>query len=596
VSRTIYPAGSLYEVETLREEVRVARRASQITAELVVEQLEKMEAIQRELARVADSERELSGRLAQELRHAEEREKDLREARAAAEAANLTKSRFLSSMSHELRTPLNAIIGYDEKLLEEASDRGLDAMVSDLTKILSAARHLLSVINDVLDLSKIEAGRMELFPETISLAGLAREVVTTIQPLIAAKGNTLEVLMPEEPGTLHADPMRVKQCLLNLLSNASKFTEGGRVTLAVSREGGNGREEVVLSVRDTGIGMTAEQTAKLFQPFVQADGSTTRLYGGTGLGLAITRRFCRMMGGDVHVESEPGRGSAFALRLPAHAAGSDAHLPAREAPAPPRAAVGAEAAFAATVLVVDDDAVARDLLVRTLRRDGFRVATATGGEEGLRLARVLRPDVITLDVMMPGLDGWAVLARLKGDPALAAIPVVMVTIIDDRSQGFSLGAADYLTKPVDRERLRAVLSRFKREDRSPVLVVDDDPAAREMLRRLVESEGLAVVEAENGVAALGRVAERRPLLVLLDLMMPVMDGFTFLEALRARDGYDELPVVVVTAMELSREDRARLNGHVSQILGKGGFRKDKLLEQIRTLAGLSSFASEGIQA
>jgi len=391
---------------------------------------------------------------------------ELQLARQAAEAANSAKSQFLASMSHELRTPLNAIIGYSEMLQEEAEDGGQAAFVPDLQKIRAAGRHLLALINDILDLSKIEAGKLELFLEPFDVRQVIGEVATTVAPLVEKNGNRLEIRCAADVGPMHSDLTRTRQVLLNLLSNACKFTERGTIGLAAARErAADGGDWVVLRVSDSGIGMTPEQMAKLFEAFSQADASTSRHYGGTGLGLAITRRFCRMMGGDVTVESTPGRGSTFTVRLPARLAEP---RPAVESAAPPAAAAGPRAtpapAPSGTLLVIDDDPEARALMRRFLGKEGFRIEEAADGETGIRLARELAPDVITLDILMPGMDGWAVLAALKADPELAAVPVILATIVDEEHLGFALGASEYLTKPIDRERLVAVLAKYKSPD------------------------------------------------------------------------------------------------------------------------------------
>jgi GAF domain-containing protein/DNA-binding response OmpR family regulator len=495
------------------------------------------------------------------------------------ELADRHKSEFLANMSHELRTPLNAIIGYSEMLQEDAADQGAEALIDDLKKINAAGKHLLELINAVLDLSKIEAGKMELYLESFEVDGLVRDIAAVIQPLAAKNANRLEVECDAEVGTMRADLTKVRQALFNLLSNACKFTDHGTISLLVSRDSHEAPESIVFSVRDTGIGMTAEQIARLFEAFAQADAATTRKYGGTGLGLALSRRLCRMMGGDVTVESKAGRGSTFTIRLPAHVA------EAVEEPIAPVASPGREPAGIGTVLVIDDEAAVRDLMQRFLTREGFRVVVAAGGEEGLRRARELRPDAITLDVMMPGMDGWAVLSALKAAPDLADIPVIMLTIVDDRNLGYALGAADYLTKPIDRERLVAVLRQHRRD--LPVLVVDDDAEVRALFRRMLEPDGYAVMEAPNGRAALERLREITPGVILLDLMMPEMDGFEFVAEFRRHEAWRAIPIVVVTAKDLSHDDRQRLNGYVERILQKGAYGREQLLAEVRELVAAS---------
>ncbi len=495
------------------------------------------------------------------------------------EAADRHKSEFLANMSHELRTPLNAIIGYSEMLQEDAADLGAEQFTDDLTKINAAGKHLLELINAVLDLSKIEAGKMELYLETFEVAGLVRDIAAVIQPLAAKNANRLDVRCPDETGTMRADLTKVRQALFNLLSNSCKFTDRGTISLAVAREVIDGQDWMVFSVSDTGIGMTPEQLTRLFEVFSQADAATTRKYGGTGLGLALSRRLCRMMGGDVTVESEAGRGSAFTIRLPAVVAD------AVEEPAAPAALADRVTPGVGTVLVIDDEAAVRDLMQRFLAREGFRVVTAAGGEEGLRRARELRPDAITLDVMMPGMDGWAVLSALKADQDVADVPVIMLTIVDDRNLGYALGASDYLTKPIDRDRLVTVLKQHRRD--RPVLVVDDDAGLRQLLRRMLEPEGYAVVEAENGRVALERLRDVSPSVVLLDLMMPEMDGFEFVAELRRHEAWRAIPVVVITARDLSRDDHERLNGYVQKILQKGEHGRDQLLSEVRELVATS---------
>ena len=508
---------------------------------------------------------------------------EAQEARTTAEDANRAKSAFLANMSHELRTPLNAIIGYSEMLQEDARDLGEEHFVADLQKIHSAGKHLLGLINDVLDISKIEAGKMDLFLETIDVPVMIEDVVSTIRPLVQKNGNTLNVECEENLGPMRADATKVRQALFNLLSNACKFTDKGTISLQVTRERGSGAGHFVFRVRDTGIGMSSDQMNKLFKAFTQADASTTRKYGGSGLGLAITRHFCQMMGGDVTVESVPGSGSTFTIKVPAVVVSSK-HERHDTAFISKEARVTEAAPGASTILVIDDDPTVHDLMRRFLTKEGYRVAIAPGGKEGIAMARELKPDLITLDVMMAEMDGWAVLTALKADPQVAEIPVIVLTMFDDKEMGFALGATDYMTKPINRDRLVSVLRRHH-HGHSPcqVLVVEDEPSIRQMVRRVLEKEGWTVREAENGKAGLQAVAESKPSVILLDLMMPVMNGFDFIREMRKNKDWQDVPVVILTAKDLTVEDRQQLKGNVERVLQKGDYNREQLLSEVREL-------------
>jgi signal transduction histidine kinase/CheY-like chemotaxis protein len=511
----------------------------------------------------------------QQLEEIKVKSEALQVAQVAAEAASKAKSQFLANMSHELRTPLNAIIGYSEMLQEEADDLGTPEIKPDLQKIHGAGKHLLGLINDILDLSKIEAGKMTLYLETFEVQTLLNEVAATVQPMINKNGNQLTLEVAPEIGSMRADVTKVRQALFNLLSNASKFTDKGSITLRARRQGA----DLVFDVIDSGIGMTPEQVGRLFQAFAQADASTSKKYGGTGLGLALSRKFCQIMGGDLTVASEAGKGSTFTATIPAQVIEvAEETVPAVSTPAAEIPSTGS----GPLILVIDDDVTVQDLLRRSLNRDGFRVETAADGATGLARARELRPAMITLDVMMPGMDGWEVLAALKEDPETADIPVIVVSIVDERGLGFSLGAADYLTKPLDFSRLSSVVNRHAKVGQGQrVLVVEDDEATQELLQKRLTKEGWQVVAASNGREALERLTQGPPDLVLLDLMMSEMDGFEFLEAFRKQPGCAQITVVVMTAKILTSEDRQRLRGQVAQIVEKQAMTPESLVLDIR---------------
>ncbi len=498
----------------------------------------------------------------------EETNRALRQARDAALQASRTKSEFLANMSHELRTPLNAIIGYSELLMEDAEAGNQPELHADLKKIHSSGTHLLSLINDVLDMSKIESGKMDLDVQEFDLRELITTIRDTIEPLAQRQSNQLEIEYTKAPDIVSYDQQKLRQVLINLMSNACKFTNGGKIKLEVGLDG-NGWLE--LRVSDSGIGISDEQRARLFRPFMQADSSTTRRYGGTGLGLAISQRFCEMMGGRIEVQSRPGQGSTFTVRLPEKVR----RLSRRSL----EANLDADGAL---VLVIDDDQSTYATLSGTLSERGFRVEWARTGDDGLEAARQQRPQVIVLNINMPAKQGWSVLALLKEDQETAGIPVVIVTSLDDPELGMALGATDYLVKPIHPAHLIRTVRRWltPSNDNFTVLVVDDDESMREIVERTLRGAGYPVATAANGNEGLRAIETISPGLIVLDLMMPEMDGFEFLRRLKEDPRHCQLPVVVATAKELSENEQKVLQESATRVIQKVAHSRAELMHVV----------------
>jgi signal transduction histidine kinase/DNA-binding response OmpR family regulator len=539
-------------------------------AKIVAE--EARERIHQSNEKLEEANRTLEGRV-------EDRTRLLAKAVDDAEEASKAKSTFLAKMSHELRTPLNAIIGYSEMLQEDARDAGETRTADDLDKVLNAARHLLGLINDVLDISKIEAGKMELFLETFPLAKVIGDVATTISPLIDKKGNKLVLEYPENIGTMHADATKLRQMLLNLLSNASKFTEKGTITLRATRTTGIGNDIIELAIIDTGIGMTPTQLARLFQAFSQADASTSSKYGGTGLGLAISKQFAQMMKGDITVSSIAGTGSSFVIRLPANVQSAQPKViqTSQKLTRSPFPIQGT-----AKVLLIEDDKEVREVLSRILTDSGYSLFQSDSGQHGLDLATEHTPDLIVLDVSLTGVDGWTILTKLQDSPKLTDIPVVILGATSDTDMALSLGATVVISKPIDTVQLTAELAMLLTPpEKNHVLLVEDDADSRTLVTRILERENWPFRTAANGRAALRALKKNLPSIILLDLKMAGMNGFELLERVQKNPLWAKIPVIIISSMDVAQETRNNLTPRVLAILRKGQFTRDELVELVR---------------
>ncbi len=494
------------------------------------------------------------------------------------------KSQFLANMSHELRTPLNSIIGFSRVILKGIDGPITEQQRQDLEAIFNSGQHLLGLINDILDISKIEAGKMELAFEPTDLQEIIRGVMSTAIALVKDKPIELQQSVPADLPTITADSRRVRQVLLNLVSNAAKFTDQGFIRVEAKVEG----DHVVISVSDSGIGIPPEKLPRIFEAFTQVDASPSRKYGGTGLGLTISKSFIELHGGRIWVESEMGKGSRFTFTLPIQGPPQIRPEAGPRAEAAPPAALLEEApplipeVPGRVVLCVDDDEGVITLFRRYLDKQGYRVVGLSDPFRVVEEARRIQPFAITLDVMMPGKDGWQVIQELKADPETRDIPVIMCTIVAEKGRGLSLGAADYLVKPILEQDLLTALDRLDREEgRHRILVVDDQPDDRNLLRRMIEGqEGYEVLEAASGQEAILLVRQRRPHIIILDLLMPEMDGFAVLEALKADESTRSIPIIVVTAKELTERDRQALNNRIEALIQKGVLQREELLEDV----------------
>jgi signal transduction histidine kinase/DNA-binding response OmpR family regulator len=573
-------------IKNLQEAENSLSQTNRVLEETIQERIDEVQKVNDRLSDEVRERKLMESLLAHNVKIADE-------ARERAEEANRTKSEFLANMSHELRTPLNAIIGYSEILEEDAADQGQDFLIDDIKKIRNAGKHLLSLINDVLDLAKIESGKVDLYLESFDVNKMVKDVVDTLQPTCEKNNNKMVVICAENIGLMRSDFTKVRQSLFNLLSNASKFTHNGEVKLTVEQQvvqakTGETQKFLHFIVQDTGIGMKPEHCKKLFQAFSQADSSTTRKYGGTGLGLAITQNFINMMGGEIIVESEYGVGSTFTLKLPQIARQIASKFEEFDEATATVSSILINPLHTKTVLVIDDNHHDRKFLHRYLSGEGYNVVMAVNGKQGLQMAKEIVPDMITLDVMMPEMDGWETLVALKNDPFLVNIPVVMSSIIEDRHLAQTLGAVDYLSKPVDKLRLLNVVDKhIAKSARGPILVIEDDPDTLEITCDLLVQAGWSIQAAENSSEAIEIIEKNPPILILLDLMMPDMDGFEVIKKLRYHPQWQTIPIIVITSVELSTSEYAQLSKQVQNIFQQGKYELQDLLNEVNEVISSS---------
>ena len=513
--------------------------------------------------------------MVRDISHRKATEVALQQTQEEAQKANQAKRQFLANMSHELRTPLNTVIGYSEMLAEDAQEMGEKAFVDDLNKIYDAGYHLLNLINDMLDLSKIEAGVMETHREQVNLATLIDSVQTTVKPLIAKNHNSFKVVYSEDIGHIYTDEKKLRQILVSLLSNASKLTSKGIIALRINRHCRNGKEHLNILVSDTGVGISPHNLKKLFQGLSQGDTSATHKYDGTSLGLSLSQRFVEILGGKLTVTSKINQGSRFTVDLPLEPETNHLSHTTTAPLSVPHNTQG-------TILLIDDDPDTQSTVLQTLQKAQFHVEVASDGETGLQLAQELQPDLILLDIQMPGLDGFQVLEILKADDELSHIPVIMASVANNRDKSFSMGALDYLPKPLRRDDLLDTIGKYATSQSLDILIVDDEPNIRDYVKRVLHIKGYQVSQAANGYEALEQLKVHVPDLILLDLMMPHMDGFELVATLQNHPKWSLIPVIILTAKEMTLQERQQLLSHqATKILLKGSLGSQGLLEQIQ---------------
>ena len=507
-----------------------------------------------------------------------ERTKELFFAKEKAESAAQAKSEFLANMSHELRTPLNAILGFCEILIEDATELKQEGVVSDLEKIHTSGIDLLALINDILDLSKIEVKKIDINISSFEMKNLVNSVKTTLEPYAKINRNNIQINLPKKSIVVSSDELKIRQILFNLLTNACKNSEESDINLTITRETVKKDQYIVYKVQDFGIGIPKNKMKEIFEPFNQGNIIDNSKLKGTGLGLTISKTYSELLGGYIHVKSKEGLGSTFTsyiLQDYYRKKGKSEEYKIVEIPQiSPFPQKG-------KILIIDDDINFLDLIDRRLSKEGYLVFTANNGKSGLIKANKLVPDIIILDIVMPDMDGWTVYKKLKTTPLLSQIPVIIVTIGDYEKMAKDFGVVDFLAKPIKWKDLNVILSKYKIIGKSKhILVIDDDSATRIILRKMLVKDGWRVDEAENGKVALDRIKKEKPELILLDLLMPVMDGFKFLKVIKGKDSLTDIPIIVITSKDLTADDYSYLTANVDRVIQKGDYTRKEIINRI----------------
>ena len=505
------------------------------------------------------------------------RTKELFYAKEKAENAAQVKSEFLANMSHELRTPLNAIIGFCEILIEDATEIDQTGFVDDLNKIHKSGIDLLTLINDILDLSKLEVKKMDVNISSFNLSEILETVQNTLEPFAKINNNNIKVNKPEEDITINSDELKFRQILFNLLTNSCKHSENSIINLSIKKIKKNKLNYLLCNIEDKGIGISKEKIKDIFEPFSQVDSKDNNIIKGTGLGLTIAKAYTELLGGIISLESKLGQGTTFEVTIlqDYYKSSVKSNLAIDSKGKSIRKVESNQ-----NILIIDDDILFLDMMKSKISKNGYVVHVANNGKRGIEKAKEILPDIIILDIIMPDLDGWTVYKKIKSIPLLSEVPIIIVTVGDYKKMAYDFGVKEFLSKPINWKSLSDTINKYKIEtSKNHILIVDDDNVTRTILKKMLIKDGWSIAEAENGEDALKSIKDKQPALILLDLIMPIMDGFEFLNEFKNND-YKNIPIIIITSKDLSEDDLKYLNENSSMIIQKGNYTKDQLVGEI----------------